>query len=506
MKKVALCILDGWGLSASDVGNATLRAAYFNELVRKYPNVPLQASGEAVGLPDGQMGNSEVGHMTIGLGHVLKQDLCRINDAIENGNLRQSPVLQSFTRDLKQNKGECHIVGLLSDGGVHSHVTHIQKLVEYVLREGIPVKIHAILDGRDTPRKSAKQFLDALSKGLSPQAGIVSLCGRFYAMDRDCRWDRTKDAYSLIADQDGYLSASSYKEALWGDYYEQVGDEFFEPTILGYYDPTPDDGVIFANFRSDRMRQLVQAFGVREFSSFARGNFPRFRSMLSMVEYDEKFRSFCTPIFEKEILEHSLGEIIAANQLKQARVAETEKYAHVTFFFNGGREAEFDGETRVLFDSPKVNTYDKTPEMRAKDITDAAVRLMTEGEQDFIVFNYANADMLGHTGNLAVAEKGIMCLDACLQRITQGAIDGGYTLLITADHGNAEQMVDASGGVHTAHTSNPVPFIAVNLEGGLAVNSSLKNPGLAHIAPTVLQLLGLPLPCEMEQESLIVAG
>jgi 2,3-bisphosphoglycerate-independent phosphoglycerate mutase len=503
MRKVALCILDGWGLSTSNAGNATLRATYFNELMRTYPNIQLQASGGAVGLPDGQMGNSEVGHMTMGLGRALKQDLCRINDAIEDGSFQQSLVLQNFISDLKHDKGDCHIVGLLSDGGVHSHITHIQRLVEYVAWEGVPVKIHAVLDGRDTPRQSAKQFLSALSNDLPKNATIVSLCGRFYAMDRDCRWDRTEDAYSLIANQDGYLAASSYEDALWGDYYDQAGDEFFEPAILGYYDPTPNDGVIFANFRSDRMRQLVQAFGDPEFNAFRRGEFPRFRNMLSMVEYDEKFRNFCTPIFEKETTKHSLGEIIAENQLKQARIAETEKYAHVTFFLNGGREAEFDGETRVLFDSPKVNTYDKTPEMRAKDITDAAIKLMSEGEQDFIVFNYANADMLGHTGNLAAAEKAIMCLDTCLQSITQSAINNGYTLLITADHGNAEQMV-ANGSVHTAHTSNPVPFVAVNLEEALAINSSVKNPGLANIASTVLELLELPLPSEMEQESLIV--
>jgi 2,3-bisphosphoglycerate-independent phosphoglycerate mutase len=509
MRKVALCILDGWGLcssnTASNPGDATLCASYFNELASKYPNVQLQASGRAVGLPEGQMGNSEVGHMTIGLGRAVKQDLCLINDAIESGTLKDSPALRSFIDDLRQNKGHCHIVGLLSDGGVHSHINHIRKLVECVASEGIPVIIHAILDGRDTPPRSAQNFLAAFSENLPKNAAIASLCGRFYAMDRDHRWDRTQDAYALIANQDGYLAAGRYQDVfLDADYYAKIGDEFIEPVILGgYYDATPNDGIIFANFRADRMRQLVQATGDPNFSEFRRSAFPRFQKILSMVEYDERFRAFCTPIFEKETTERSLGEVIAENNFKQARIAETEKYAHVTFFLNGGREAEFAEETRILFESPKVNTYDKAPEMKARDITDSAVNFMSQKEHAFIVFNYANADMLGHTGNFAATELGIKYLDTCLQRVTQCAIANDYTLLITADHGNAEQMLDKNGSVHTAHTCNPVPFIAVNLEEDQSLDLSIETPGLANIAPTVLGLLGVAVPNEMRSKSLV---
>lgn len=506
MKKIALCIIDGFGINKKDDNNLVKNAKYFQKLLKDYPNLNLKASGEFVGLTSEQFGNSEVGHSTIGLGRILKQNLLKINDAIKDGSLKENEDLKHFLKNIKINDAFCHVVGLISDGGVHSHIDQILKIIDIICESGVKVLVHAILDGRDSPQRSAENFLNYFSENLNDNAKIVSLCGRFYAMDRDNRWIRTEDAYDLIANQNGYLHTSGYQGLFQDEYYKKFSDEFIEPTMIGEkYETSKHDGLFFVNFRSDRMKQIVKAFGDPNFNCFDRKGFKRFENILSIVEYDEAFSEFCTPLIKKQSVSNSIGEIISKNGLKQVRVAETEKYAHVTYFFNGGVDCKFSGEDHILIDSPKVETYDTTPEMKSIEITNVVDSLMKEKKYDLIVFNYAAPDMIGHTGNSVAAEKTIKCIDSCLEKIVNSSIENDYTLLITSDHGNIEEMIDKSGNPHTSHTLNDVPFIAINLEDTLKINNNIVTPQLSNIAPSILNILQIPIPEELSKDSLIIA-
>lgn len=504
-KKVALCILDGWGVNSKPTkGDATQVASYFQELWQQYPHKLLRASGQSVGLPKGQVGNSEVGHTTLGLGRVINQDLCRINEAISQKNLCKNGDFQQFFTYLKEKKSAAHVLGLLSPGGVHSHIDHMIAVINLLTDSSIPVYIHAILDGRDTPPRSAYGYLNQLQKNLSPLARIVSLCGRFNTMDRDKRWERTEDAYRLIAEQQGYLEASSYEAVFENDYYQSTSDEFIEPIVIGEkYEENNDDGLIMINFRADRARQIMRALGDPDFDVFSRKTFPRFSKILSMTEYDEAFQSFCTPLFRKESVKNSLGQVLELHHKRQVRIAETEKYAHVTFFFNGGLEASLKNEERIVVPSPKVQTYDQYPEMSAEKVTHEFIKAMNNDHNDVVVVNYANADMLGHTGNLVAAEQSIKFVDECLKHVVKAAIENHYMLFITADHGNAEQMLNPDGSAHTAHTTNFVPFLAINLQNSYNILENEKIGSLADVAPTILESLNLEKPLEMTGYSLI---
>jgi 2,3-bisphosphoglycerate-independent phosphoglycerate mutase len=486
-RRVALCILDGWGVSPSPYGDATRIAAYFKTLWTTYPHTLLQASGSAVGLPDGQMGNSEVGHTTIGLGRVIKQDLLRINDAILDGTL--APNLKKFSAKIRAKRGAVHVLGLASPGGVHSHIDHMEAVINTLASEGTNVYVHAILDGRDTP--SCNDHVLALQSRLPANARIVSACGRFWAMDRDNRWERTEDAYRLVAEQQGKMHASSCEDMF--KTVRPTSDEFVLPFTIGdAYRESSDDGLVFINFRADRARQITRAITDPSFGEFERKYFPRFSAVLTMTNYDKSFESFCQPLISKDSVENSLGQVLSNRKMHQFRIAESEKYAHVTYFLNGGIEEPMPGESRVLIPSPKVKTYDETPAMSAKAVTQKVIAAFQE-DYDLIVVNYANADMLGHTGNLQATEQSIIVIDECLERLVDSARQHGYTLFITADHGNAEQMLNADGSPHNMHTTNLVPFIVLDED----VRLRDGNGELANIAPTILYYLGISLPIEM---------
>lgn len=507
--KILLCILDGWGVrpdkSATD---PTAKATYISELMRRNPHTYLRASGEAVGLPAGQIGNSEVGHTTIGLGRIIKQDLGRIDDAIADGSLLQKPAFQQFLAERKG--GACHIAGLLSNGGVHSHVRHIQAVANACASADIPTYIHAILDGRDTPPQSGLEFVQKFEEGLAEGARIVSLCGRFFAMDRDQRWERTAAAYALIANQKAERCSPSCTTAISSAYAEGITDEFIPPICVGEpYPAEANDGIFICNFRADRARQIVQSLGDPAFSAFEREVFPRFAAIYSLTEYDATFQSFCQPLFTKEPVTNALGAVISAHNQPQVRIAETEKYAHVTFFFNGGAEEPLPGEERVFVASPKVKTYDQSPEMSAAEVTQCAIDHLKKGAAQLIVLNYANTDMLGHTGNLTATEAAVGCVDRCVQELIKAAENAGYITVLTADHGNAEEMVNADGSPNTAHTTNVVPLALVGqLAEGLQLAEYGEKPndtphGLKDIAPTLLAILGLDQPPEMTGISLL---
>jgi 2,3-bisphosphoglycerate-independent phosphoglycerate mutase len=372
----------------------------------------------------------------------------------------------------------------------------------------LPVFVHAITDGRDTAPRSAFAFLEELDRSLPTSARIVSVCGRFFAMDRDKRWPRTEDAYRLICQQEGYLTASHFNVLFDPSYYDEYSDEFFEPTIIGLdYPVNHDDGIIFMNFRADRMRQLVEAVGDPHFREFSRPNFPRFSQILTLTEYKDTFSSFCSPLFTKESTKNSLGEVLASHNKRQLRIAETEKYAHVTFFLNGGREAAFDLEERVLVPSPSVSTYNLAPSMSAEMITKEAINAIQSRSYSCIIMNFANADMVGHTGDLQATQKAIACIDRCLQELVNVTHDCGFMMFVTADHGNAEKMRDEAGKAHTAHTTHPVPFLALHLPEHLHVRKQSEGDfGLSSIAPTLLFCLNLPVPPEMTSPSLVVSS
>jgi len=497
-KPVVLVILDGWGHREELAYNAIARARtpVWDGLMRDYPHGLINASERHVGLPSGQMGNSEVGHMNIGSGRVLMQDLPRIDAAIEGGALAKNPLLKDFITQVKQKTGIVHLLGLLSDGGVHSHQNHMMALANLLTAQGIAVKVHAFLDGRDTPPKSALEHLASCI--LQP----ATISGRYYAMDRDQRWERVRKAYDTMTAATGERFASA-AAAIEQSYKNSITDEFVLPCAIGDYAGMKDgDGLLMVNFRADRAREILTALLDPEFKEFPCKKI-RFSAALGMVEYSERLSEFMPALFAPQPLTNIFGEIISKAGLKQLRIAETEKYAHVTFFFNGGREREFPGEERILVPSPKVATYDLKPEMSAPEITDKLLEAIAAERFDVIVVNYANTDMVGHTGNIEAAAKAVEAVDGCLGKLVEATLARGGALLITADHGNAEMMFDdATQQPHTAHTLNLVPVILVT-ERFKGKNPRLPEGKLSDVAPTLLQWLGLPQPAEMTGRSLL---
>ena len=501
-RPVVLCILDGWG-HREDVENNAIRQArtpVLDRLTGTCPHALIDASAQEVGLPAEQMGNSEVGHMNLGAGRIVMQDLPRIDQAVASGDLGRRPALLRFIEKLKASGGTAHILGLMSPGGVHSHQRHIASLAETIRAAGVPVAVHAFLDGRDTPPRSALDFLKAF-QAAAPNAPVVTVSGRYYAMDRDTRWDRVALAYAALAQAEG-ARAPDALGAVKQAYDAGTNDEFVRPTVIGDYAGMADgDGVLCANFRADRVREILAALLDPAFEGFARPRRVGFAAAAGLVAYSSDLNSFLATLFEPIDLRHTLGEVVAEAGLTQLRIAETEKYAHVTFFLNGGREVEFEGEERILVPSPKVATYDLQPEMSAPELTDKLVGAIGSGRFDLIVVNYANGDMVGHTGDLRAAVKAAETVDTCLGRVEAALSEAGGALLITADHGNAEQMADAgTGQAHTAHTMNKVPAILVNPPAGA---KGLSDGRLADIAPTILALMKLPRPEEMTGHCLL---
>ncbi|MBP5075145.1 2,3-bisphosphoglycerate-independent phosphoglycerate mutase [Pseudomonas chlororaphis] len=504
-KPLVLMILDGFGHSESHESNA-IYAAKKPVLDRLYASVPnglISGSGMDVGLPDGQMGNSEVGHMNLGAGRVVYQDFTRVTKAIRDGEFFENPTICAAVDKAVAAGKAVHILGLLSDGGVHSHQDHLVAMAELAFKRGAEkIYLHAFLDGRDTPPKSAASSIELLDETFKTlgKGRIASLIGRYFAMDRDNRWDRVAQAYNLIVDGKGEFNAATAQEGLQAAYERGESDEFVKATTLGEPVKVEDgDAVVFMNFRADRARELSRVFVEDGFKEFERARQPKLAGFVMLTQYAASIPA--PSAFAPGSLENVLGDYLAKNGKTQLRIAETEKYAHVTFFFSGGREEPFPGEERILIPSPKVATYDLQPEMSAPEVTDRIVEAIENQRYDVIVVNYANGDMVGHSGVFDAAVKAVECLDLCVGRIVEALEKVGGEALITADHGNVEQMSDASTGqAHTAHTSEPVPFIYVGKrdlkvrEGGV----------LADVAPTMLKLLGLPQPAEMTGTSILV--
>ena len=503
-KPAVLCILDGWGWRPDKNDNAIALAdpPNFERMLAECPHNLLATSGRAVGLPDGQMGNSEVGHMNIGAGRVVVQDLPRIDDAIADGSFAKLPELTRLIAKAKASNGAVHVMGLLSPGGVHSHQNHFVALVRVVNAANVPVFIHAFLDGRDTPPRSALGYLGLFQHEIERLAGvrIATVSGRYFAMDRDMRWDRVAKAYAAIVEAKGEF-ARAPQDAIEASYKKDAGDEFVLPTVIGDYEGMADgDVLLFANFRADRAREISTALLDPGFDGFVRTRAVKFAAAAGLTEYSEPLRKFMTALFAPEDLHETIGEYVAQLGLTQLRIAETEKYAHVTFFLNGGREEPFAGEDRIMVQSPKVATYDLKPEMSAFEVTDKLDAAIASGKYDLIVVNFANPDMVGHTGILSAAEKAVMTIDQCLGRLRTAVEHAGGVLLITADHGNVEMMRDPeTGEPHTAHTTFDVPIIVVNAPR----NAKLAAGSLADVAPTLLDLMGLPKPREMTGHSLL---
>jgi 2,3-bisphosphoglycerate-independent phosphoglycerate mutase len=504
---LVLCILDGWGErpKADDNAIAMARTPVWHRLLARWPHAHLQASEHDVGLPDGQMGNSEVGHTNLGAGRLVLQDLPRIDAAIADGRLATLPPLGDFIGKLKESRGTAHLIGLLSPGGVHSHQRQIAAIARILTNAGVPVAVHAFLDGRDTPPKAAATYLKEFQQDVAgcERLRIPTLCGRYYAMDRDKRWDRVERAYRAIVEGNGE-TAGDPARAIEAAYDRGETDEFVQPTMIaGYRGMEDGDGVLIANFRADRVREIAAALLDPQFSGFTRVKRVAFAAALGLVEYSTELNRFLGTLFPPENLEDTFGEVVSRAGLTQLRIAETEKYAHVTFFFNGGREMVFPGEARILVPSPKVATYDQQPEMSAPEVTDRVVEAIGAHRFNVIVLNYANTDMVGHTGRLDAAVKAVEAVDTCLGRLSEAVEQAGGTLVITADHGNAEMMRDPeTGEPHTAHTLNPVPFIMVN--SPMAIQH-LADGRLSDVASTLLDLLGLPQPAVMTGHSLIAA-
>lgn len=507
-KPVVLCILDGWGHRPEREDNAIALAntPTWDRLLARCPHSLIETSGDDVGLPDGQMGNSEVGHMNIGAGRVVMQDLPRIDHCIRDGKLEENASLGTFIAALKKSGGTAHLMGLMSPGGVHSHQDHIAALASVLNGHGVPVVVHAFLDGRDTAPKSGKGFLEEFLKATRelPKMSIGTVAGRYYAMDRDKRWDRVELAFDamMLGAGERFPTASA---AIAASYDAGKSDEFVLPVVIGdYAGMTDGDGVLMANFRADRAREITQALCDDGFDGFARKKTVRFAAAASMTEYSKDHTRFLDTLFPPEQLTAILGEVVSKAGLKQLRIAETEKYAHVTFFLNGGEEQVYPGEDRILVPSPKVATYDLQPEMSAPEVTDKLVAAITSGGYDLIVANYANGDMVGHTGILEAAIKAAETVDASLARLEEALLKAGGTMLVTADHGNAEQMKDPqTGEPYTQHTVGVVPAVLVNPPPGI---TALADGRLADLAPTVLSLMGLPQPAEMTGRVLTRGG
>ncbi len=504
-KPLVLCILDGWGVREENSDNAIALAKtpVWDSLLQTSPHTTLATHGEWVGLPEGQMGNSEVGHMTIGSGRIVFQELPRISRAIADDSLRQNPILQNCLQQLRKSGKSLHLMGLFSGGGVHAHQDHILALAKYAAEAQIKVFIHAFLDGRDTPPKSAEAIFRMLEKNWSLPENVkfATVSGRYYAMDRDNRFERINKAYDAIASADGQKAASPLA-AITNSYAHEISDEFILPTIIGNYSGIENgDALLMANFRSDRARQLLSAFCDPEFKGFQRKFLPKISEFIGMVEYSEQLNNFLKTLFPAKTLTDSLGEVIAKSGLKQLRLAETEKYAHVTFFFNGGREEVFAGEERILIPSPKIATYDQKPEMSAPEVTEKLVAAINSQKFDLIVVNFANTDMVGHTGDLSAAIKAVEAVDKALGEINSAILATGGILCISADHGNAECMRDAhTGEPHTAHTVGDVPFVVSGCKRKLQL---AQHGGLSDIAPTILALLDIAQPAAMTGKSLL---
>jgi len=502
-KKVILVILDGWGITQDPEVSAIAKAntPFIDSLYKKYPNASLRTDGLHVGLPEGQMGNSEVGHMNLGAGRVVYQDLVKINQAVLKNSIAEEVVLKNALQYAKENNKNIHFLGLVSDGGVHSHINHVKGLVKAADDAGLHSYVHAFTDGRDVDPKSGKGFITDLEKYLKDHnSALASIIGRYYAMDRDKRWERVKLSYDLLVNGVG-KKAKNASKAIQESYDEGITDEFIKPIVMVGKNDNPistiqnDDVVIFFNFRTDRGRQLTEVLSQQDFHEYNMHKLNLY--YVTMTNYDDTFKGV-TVIYPKEDLSNTLGEILEKNHKKQIRIAETEKYPHVTFFFSGGREDEFKGEKRIMCPSPKVATYDLQPEMSAKDITDAIIPELNKREADFICLNFANTDMVGHTGVMEAAIKAAETVDSCVREVITAAQQNEYTCIIIADHGNSETMINEDGSPNTAHTTNPVPIIVVddNIK-------TVKSGILANIAPTILKMMGIEKPEIMTEKSLI---
>ena len=490
--------MDGWGLGKVPASDAIQHAKtpFVSSLYKAYPNTTLTTCGEAVGLPEGQMGNSEVGHLNLGAGRVVYQELQRINVAIRDGEFAKNPVLLNSIRFAKNGNKALHLLGLVSDGGVHSHINHLKAIIDVCKQEGLEkVFIHAITDGRDCDPKSGLDFMGELEQHLKKTTGrIATVNGRYYAMDRDNRWERIKLAYDAMVKGQG-VQADSAEEAIRSSYNQNVTDEFIKPVVI-QLNGAPvatikdEDSVICFNFRTDRCREITKALTQMDFPE--QDMHALQLHYTTMTEYDSTFKNVDV-IFETDNLENTMGQVLEQNGLKQVRIAETEKYPHVSFFFSGGREKPFEGESRIMIPSPKVATYDLQPEMSAVEVTNAIVPEIQKGEASFICLNYANADMVGHTGIWPAAIKAVETVDSCVQRVVTAALENGYTVFLTADHGNADYMVNEDGTPNTAHTLNPVPFFIIDKEW----KGPVKPGKLGDLAPTMLHMMGLPIPPQM---------
>lgn len=504
-KKCILVIMDGWGHGAVKDSDVIQHAhvPFVSSLYKKYPNSTLITCGEQVGLPEGQMGNSEVGHLNLGAGRIVYQELQRINVAIRTGEFQKNETLLAAIHYAKKNDKKLHLMGLVSDGGVHSHTSHLKAIVDLCTKEGLDkVFIHAFTDGRDTDPKSGLGYITDLQNHLkSNTAKIATITGRYYAMDRDKRWERVKLAYDALVHGIGTKENNAIK-AIENTYNANVTDEFIQPIILLNEQQQPlaqiesGDAVICFNFRTDRCREITEVLTQKDFQEF--GMHKLALEYTTMTEYDNTFKHVHV-IFKNDNLTHTLGEVLEQYGKKQIRIAETEKYPHVTFFFSGGREVPFGGETRIMAASPKVATYDLQPEMSAFELTDKIVPEIKNISADFICLNYANADMVGHTGDWEAAKKAVETVDQCVQRVVEAALESEYTVFLTADHGNADFMKNADGSPNTAHTLNPVPLFIIDKTW----KGEVKNGKLGDIAPTILSFMGIPIPAEMTGEVLV---
>jgi len=497
--------MDGWGLGKVKTSDAIQNAntPFVSSLYKTYPNTTLTTCGEAVGLPEGQMGNSEVGHLNLGAGRIVYQELQRINVAIRDGSFQKNKTLLESIHYAKNNNKALHLIGLVSDGGVHSHINHLKAILDTCIANGLTnVFVHAFTDGRDCDPKSGLGFIKELSNHMDKSTGkIATISGRYYAMDRDNRWERVKLAYDAMVNGNGVKAKDAVK-AIEASYENNVTDEFILPVVLTDTKGEPiatikdGDAAICFNFRTDRCREITKALTQQDFPQFNMHTLKLHYT--TMTEYDATFKNIHI-IFENDNLNNTLGQVMEQNHLKQIRIAETEKYPHVTFFFNGGREKPFDGESRIMIPSPKVATYDLKPEMSAFEVTDAIIPEIEKEEASFICLNYANADMVGHTGVWQAGIKAVETVDKCVERVVTAALKHGYTVFLTADHGNADFMVNEDGTPNTAHTLNLVPFFVIDKDW----RGKLKPGKLGDLAPTILKMMNLPIPKEMTGEILI---
>jgi len=503
-KKVILVIMDGWGLGKVPLSDAIQHAnvPFVTSLYHTYPHSTLITCGEDVGLPNGQMGNSEVGHLNLGAGRIVYQELQRINVAVRDGELASNPTLLASIKYAKENNKPLHLLGLVSDGGVHAHTSHLKAICDICKKEGLTkVFIHAFTDGRDTDPKSGLAFVENVEAHLKTSIGkIATVSGRYYAMDRDKRWERIQLAYDALVNGKGPTSTSALA-AIKENYSNHITDEFIKPTIIeenGAPMATiqSDDAVLCFNFRTDRCREITEVLSQKDFPEFGMKKLDLHYT--TMTKYDETFQKV-NVLFENDNLVNTLGDVLAQNHKKQIRIAETEKYPHVTFFFSGGREVPFEGESRIMAPSPKVATYDLQPEMSAKELTDQLLPEINAGNPDFICLNFANADMVGHTGIFSAVVKAVETVDGCVEQIVTAGLHNGYTIFLTADHGNADFMINEDGSPNTAHTTNLVPFFIIDKEW----NGTIKPGKLGDIAPTILNMMGLAIPEEMTGNVLI---